>query len=293
MSNTPLTLKQVQTRFNKDQPKFVGLKNANGEWEVAYNSPKISSKKRMLDIAKHFSKESTPDGIYFFVTKETLHKDHPERSVPVAKGNVRNLPAVVDPPKVTVQERATEEVWDLKTALEKSTDLIRLDFQNQALAKENKELMEEIIRLREKSEEKDPEKESSKAISQFKEIAEMFRPIVDEHFKLKKDRNEIDKRKLALMERGKGPARRQPASDEREDGGFPVDHPKYEKWFALVVAEGTNEELDNECNYLEQADPEYYKELAEKYGVAEAPGSEGEDPEDDNTEEEEDDGSGS
>ncbi len=287
MSN--LTIQKIRARFNREKPKFIGLKNQAGDWEVTMNNPKIKADKKMLEIEKFFAKESTEDGLYYFIQKESLNGKVKERSTPVAKGRVENLPAVQQQPQVIIQERATEEVWDMSTALDKSTQIIRLEFRVENLQRENADLKKEVERLKES--ELSEEDSTSDTLKQFKELAETFiMPMADKYFTQTDDKIKLEKERLQLARAGRGglPARRtQVAADTREDGGIPADHPKYEKYFKMVVEEGSNEQLDNECNYLEEVDPEYYKELAKKYGVEEQEEKEPEDDDPENEEEEE------
>jgi soluble cytochrome b562 len=271
----PVTIKQLRARFNKEHPKIIGLKNDQGQWPVATNPPAMKAEVRMKQIEAYLAKESTPDGIYFFIEKEGM-KNAPETVTPVAKGDVRNLPALQEPAqKVIVQKVATQDVWDMDTALDKETQIIRLTFRNTYLEEQIAELKSRIRELEEELaqplEDDDTEKSDTKDMMDgFKSIVETLTPVIDKHFE-QKDRELSIKEKMIVSNGSAQRTLRQAAqtADTRTDGGLPCNDPGYEEYFKAVLETGTDAEYDTECNYLESVNPALYEELDEKYNTEE------------------------
>jgi hypothetical protein len=268
------TVNQIRSRFNKEKPRYIGLKNQSGQWPVPINSPSIKAEQRMKQIENFFSKDSTPDGIYFFIQKDSLTPNSPEIVTQVGKGDTRNLPALTEQPRQTLQVTPTKDVWDLKTALDKETQIISLTLQLQFIQDQNIELRRRIKELEEQRPLQDDEEKKSdgKAMMEgLKEIIEIATPVIDKYF-------DHDDRKLKLREaqlNGSSPSGRREtrlltqSASQRTDGGVPVDDPGYEEYFKVVVEQGTDPQFDHECNYLESVNPALYQILMDKYNPVE------------------------
>jgi len=273
----PLTIKEVRARYNQEKPKFIGLKNSQGEWVVSLNTPKIKPDDRKKEMEKFFLKTSVPDGIYFFISKESLMKNTPEYVTEVVKGDPRNLPALQDAPKVTIQKQATQDVWDMNTALDKETQIIRLTFRNTYLEEEILELKARIRELEAElatplEDDQDKKSETKDLMDGVKSILEMVTPVVDDHFKLRREELAVKKQQLGGHPGASGapePKRLQQTATMRGDGGVPVSDPGYEEYFANVVENAPQELLDLECDYLESVDPQLYQTLWDKYNPEE------------------------
>jgi len=273
----PFTIQQIRARFNKEKPKFIGLKNQEGQFEVPMNSPGITAEKRMQAIEAHFKKDSTPDGVYFFITRESLLKNSPERVVPIAKGNVGAIQLIEAPRQpVTVQNSKTETVWDSKTAIDIVSTKNQLEYENKVLREEISALKKQVAELEAELDGEDDDeggttpKQVNGIISGIKELSETFLPYIDKHF-------ELEEKKLAIRgSNGQPVVQRNP--NARSDGGIPHTAANYEIYFSRVVQEGTDEQLDHELEYLENANPSLCQALCAKYGI------EDDEPEPNNTE---------
>lgn len=271
----PLTIQQLRARFDKEKPKFIGLKNEAGQWVVPRNTPKITTAKRMQEIEAFFKKDSTPDGVYFFVTKESLQTNSPETITPVSKGDISAvaLREAPQPAHVTIHPSRTETVWDLHTAVDKLSYINKLELENTNLKAENKELLEENEELRGKIPQEGEKKEGlSESLKGIKDLAEVLLPSLDKHFSQRDKMLSLREQELAII-RQRGTQRangsEQNTAEKRSDGGVPVADPGYEEYFAKVVKHGSDEQLDHECEYLEATAPELYKEFEVKYDLAE------------------------
>lgn len=260
-----LTIQQVRARFNKEKPRFVGLKNDKGQFVVPMNTPKIKPADRIKEMERFFDKESTPDGVYYFITKESLVANHPEIETPVAKGKVTDI-VLKEKPSAAIITAKTEDVWDLRTALDKSIEIVQLTMENKQLKEENADLRKQIQELSSQLGEEDENKQPdmNKTIEGVRNLLQTIAPSIDRHFDLKKE--ELDVKRLQIQVAQSIHAR-QSNEAQRDDGGVPVNDPRYEEYFKLVCDEGTEEQFDYECDYLERTNPELYQEFAVKYEI--------------------------
>jgi len=274
MSNTePLKITELRKRFDAEKPKYICLRNDQDETEVPWNPVNMTPEKRMKEIEAWFKRESTPDGLYYFIQKDSNVSSAKERRTPVAKGNIKTLVLREKPQErtQTLQVKATE-VWDMNTALDKMSQIAELKFENRFLSEENIYLKKRVAELEAELDEVTPEPDEKTggakgAIESLKGLAEIFTPALEKHLELKE--KEINQRERYMTSRPSGRAalsgRASRNGSDREDGGIPANDPGYEEYFCRVMDEGSDEEFDMECDYLEKTSPELYARFNEKY----------------------------
>lgn len=266
----------IRELFNKELPKFIGLKNDQGAWEVMRNNPAIPAKKKMAEIEKHIARDSTPDGCYYFVMKDSQLTNAPERVFIVVKGTppaqIKEAPSVT-----TVQTVVAENVWDTQTAVEKLTEINRLAMENDLLRKENTELNRQLLdkQAMAEDEEEDGATDMSGFMKEARGLIEMLMPAWDKQVEVKEKQLALKARQLDLMERKGLPAS---TGGKRTDGGAEVTDRDYETYFLNVRSKGTDAQFEKECNYLEQADAAKYAKFVEM-GYIEVEEEEEEEPE--------------
>lgn len=276
MSVQPLNIKQLRIRFDKEKPKFICLRNDEGSTEIPWNNINTKPAVRMKEIEDFFKKDSTPDGLYYFVQRESFTGNTKERQTPVAKGDVTKVATREKPAPIIMHEKA-EEVWDFSTALDKSTQIITLTLQLRIATQELQqarrtiaELEAELDGLGEGGEEPGG---SSKTMDGIKQLIDTVQPVVDKHFELRE--KELNQRERYLTQnsgrRGTRITRESPADGSREDGGVPVTDPGYEKYFADVHQNGSQDQFEYECDYLEQTSPELWEQFRVKYEIEDEP----------------------
>ncbi len=141
----------------------------------------------------------------------------------------------------------------------------------------NKQLEEELDTLdAQLAEGNDGSSKGSKITDGIKQLIDTVTPVVDKHFELRE--KELNQRERYLQGNGRsnGSVKRmnRAAPATREDGGVETTDPGYEEYFLNVWDQGTEQDFDYECDYLEKTNPELYAQLNEKHGI-DAPEEEG------------------
>lgn len=255
----PLTIQEVRKRFNKEKPKFICLKNDKGQSVVQQNNPKINAEKRMKQMEQYFENDSTPDGIYYFVSKNSLQRNAPETETPVAKGTVpAEVPALRER-IITIQPSQTESVWTAKEAVVHLTENERLKLQLEAKEDELKRLK---VQLAEDDDDDDDEAPQD-VTATFKPLLELLSPLADRYFDDRKDARALKMRQLDILEK-QGAARQveEPGADEAPDPG---NTPEYVAYWEELVADNDRQEIEEELELLERDFPELYQKVCAKY----------------------------
>ncbi len=272
----PLTIKELRTRFNKEKPKFIGLKNDKGEWSVPMNNPKIKPGTRMNEIENLFSKESTPDGIYYFISRDSMLKTAPVIETPVAKGTVTAQMMEAAPARTVIQPspmRKDESVWTPKEAVEHLTEVERLKLQLASKDDELKRFKAEQLE-EDNLPEEEPPLDTKTFIDSIKGLAEVFAPALDKYLDTENRKLAIKERQLGIMENRRriaaGAASATQTGNRRPDGGLFVDDPGYEDYFRALYEADDDAQLNNELDMLEQNEPEIYAQMIEKYPLDDA-----------------------
>lgn len=270
--------------FKEEKHKFVALVDNDGRFIVPFNSPGITAAKRFSEIQTKMKNTSVKDGVYFYLYKDTLKPEAIEYRVAVAKGNVSNLPVKPADQHITVM---SESVWTPQQAI----TVLSENAVNKILMDDYKKTIEEqrtyIKELEDELDEYDNNPENTgmgegNFITQLTQFTEFIAPTIDEFVKLEKEKINLKKLELGLPaeEEKKSPASRTRQNGSankttlqekqemlREDGGVKFDHPKYEEYFANLVAEANDQIFSYELNALAEADEELYNQLCEKYQI--------------------------
>lgn len=258
----PLTIQEIRKRFNKEKPKFICLKNDKGQTVVARNNPKINAEKRMKEMEQFFENESTPDGLYYFISKNSLQATSPEMETPVAKGTVPSeVPALRE--RVIVQTTPTENVWTAKEAVLHLTENERLKLQLEAKEKELQEIKRKQLQENDDLYDDDDEEPGADIASIFSGLKEILPTLADRWFDDRKEARALKARQLDLYERThlNGATQQQ----DEEDAPEPAETPEYVAYWDELVQDNDQEAIDEELDLLEKEFPELYQKVCAKY----------------------------
>jgi len=253
------SLAQIQKIFADEKPPFVALRNAKNASVVPWNSPSITESERFKAIEKKLRSPSTPDGVYYFLYKDSINKNILESVTAVGKGNYTNTVQVA-----SIAATPSESVWSVHQALDILTAKNFLELR----VKQLEQLVTDQASYIKELEEKVPQEqlqENGNFLGDLTQFANMVIPIVDGFMKLEKQKLELKERQL--NERGAAVAPVDDGIKYREDGGVSFDDPHYPEYFDTVYNQGGDDLLDYELNVLEQNNPNLYAQFVEHYKI--------------------------
>lgn len=270
-------LEELKRMFNKERHKFVGLQNDSGQFIVPFNTPAVKSTVQFAKIEEALKKESIPDGVYYYVHKDSLIKTAPIYEHMIVKGNKALLKE--KPQQHVVISSATEQVWGVNEVVEKLNYINKLEMKVEQLEKQAQLDAAYIAEL----EGKQPELGEGNVSNMFKDISETFAPIIDKYFEQEDKRLAL---KTAQFSRAMNQNRQQipiqmkrPAVVStpglREDGGVPTDSANYREYFERVYNLNDDATLDYELTILEKSNPQLYQTLCNEFNIDTAENEEG------------------
>lgn len=251
----------IKAIFKDQSPKFVSLKNANGEFIIHWNQPKHPAADRFKEIIAFLEKKSVPAGIYFFCTRTSVMKSAQELRYPISIKGAKLSEGSADPvPAVT------QSVWSFNQALDIISERNRLqmlcdlkDKEISELQRQVSELMTEIDEL-----EKQPpalSEKQSDAASWIKDLKETIAPLADVYFEQRDRQLTIEERKAGIDRSAKL------RKVIRNDGGLLPSDPGYQKYFEAILASGNDDHINQELDFVEKSFPEVYKRICQVYNI--------------------------
>ena len=196
---------EVKRKLNAGLYNHVGLYNYNDKVIVATNSKADQYTKRVNEVLNTLTNPELNDGVYKIKCKvkyqggtcdEFLYnKGNNEKPEPMATNPHANLNL---PPDFA---QAMEH-----PAIKLQTEITKLQLENDDLARQIEELNDYIADLEEKlsnpptlSEEQKEPSLMENAKSFLTEIAAMAAPLIDKHYQLREQQQEIERQKLGLQ----------------------------------------------------------------------------------------------
>lgn len=259
-------IEEIKNIFDSEKPKFVGLLDPNGKWEVAYNSPRIKNTIRFAEIEKAIKKKSLPDGIYWFCYRNTLTKGSTEYKLPLAKGNITQM-EVMQPSQTKITPTKVEEVWTSKEAVEILSDKNKTELILQMKEKELQDLKAYVAELEKEEdlEEEETETDPKGFMDGLNKLVEMLTPVIDKHFQLREKELDLKERGLTTVTPKRNGQQQNP--EMRTDGGIKFDSSNYENYFSQLVEHADEETFQYECSLLEKNNPGLYINLMKKFNI--------------------------
>lgn len=252
------TIAQVTQIFKDTKPKHVALKTATGLYEVRYNQPAAGEvEKRFKTICERVKMKTTAPGIYIVAMKDHNSPGTAEKEYAIQIGTplAQNKPMsyIQDNPQsvVTMAEwmKMLKENLTLTTQLEFEKETVRL------LTKKVSELETEL----QKAETLADNSENSP----LKDLSEVFRPLLDVYFEQNDRKLKIEEKKLSLSSPGT-------SEQKRADGGLLPTDKGYHEYFEDIHTNGTDDDFEYECDFLEKNYPELWVKVKEHYKIEDA-----------------------
>lgn len=207
-----LTYPEFLKEFNKIKYKHLGLFTMDGQPIVRYNSTKTPSKDKVNEIQLRLDSRSLSDGYYQVRCKNATSGAAPTADYIIVKGDASKL----DPNNIVVkhpqaQPGMSDNYLTYDRAMNLELRIKELEYEVKSLTEKNEALEDQNEQLEKDNEEFEAdnklmseEQAKPSSISQIKELADGFLPILEEHFELERDKVALESAKLITERQTRG-----------------------------------------------------------------------------------------